>query len=95
VARFAQPSVRRKARLAAAARAAREASRPGSASLGARIGAIPRMDAVPELVLSVFGLADDLLLSVMIATSLLSEADQFLEWEAQQATRYVDSTVFP
>ncbi|MFG1921508.1 YkvA family protein [Cryptosporangium sp. NPDC048952] len=43
MARNASGSLRRKTRLAAAAKVAREASRPGSPSVGARIGAIPRM----------------------------------------------------
>jgi len=43
MARTGSGSLRRKTRLAAAAKVAREASRPGSPSIGARIGAIPRM----------------------------------------------------
>lgn len=43
MARTGSGSMRRKTRLAAAAKVAREASRPGSPSIGARVGAIPRM----------------------------------------------------
>jgi uncharacterized membrane protein YkvA (DUF1232 family) len=49
---------------------------------------ISPIDAVPEAFLAVFGLADDLVLSVMIATSLLREADDFLAWE-EARRRYV------
>jgi uncharacterized membrane protein YkvA (DUF1232 family) len=45
MARTGTGSLRRKTRLAAAAKVAKEATRPGSPSLGARIGAIPRMIA--------------------------------------------------
>ncbi|WP_073258459.1 YkvA family protein [Cryptosporangium aurantiacum] len=45
MARTASGSLRRKTRLAAAAKVAREASRPGSPSIAARLGAIPRMIA--------------------------------------------------
>ena len=43
MARTGSGSLRRKTRLAAAAKVAKEASRPGSPSIGARVGAIPRM----------------------------------------------------
>lgn len=43
MARTGSGSLRRKTRLAAAAKVAREASRPGSPSIGSRVGAIPRM----------------------------------------------------
>ncbi|GAA0255589.1 YkvA family protein [Cryptosporangium japonicum] len=112
MARTGSGPLRRKTRLAAAAKVAREASRPGSPSIGARIGAVPRMirasasgqypglsrlklallgvgvayvvspvDAMPELFMTIFGLADDVAVAVYLAGALFAETDNFLEWE--------------
>ena len=40
------------------------------------------VDLVPELFLTVFGLADDALLVTWLAGSVLAETERFLEWEA-------------
>ncbi|EXG80352.1 YkvA family protein [Cryptosporangium arvum] len=116
MARTGSGPLRRKTRLAAAAKVAREASRPGSPSIGARIGAVPRMirasasgqypglsrlklallgvgvayvvspvDAMPELFMTIFGLADDVAVAVYLAGALFAETDNFLEWERMVA----------
>lgn len=125
MARTARGSLRRKTRLAAAAKAAREASRPGSPSIGARVGAIPRMikasasgrypglsrlklavlgvgvayvvspiDAMPEMFMLLFGLADDVAVAVYLAGALFAETDNFLEWERLVAPPTIDGHAY-
>lgn len=43
------------------------------------------VDAVPELILPLVGLADDALVAAWLAGVLLSETDAFLNWERAQA----------
>ena len=42
------------------------------------------VDLVPELFLTVFGLADDALMVTWLAGSVLAETERFLEWEARR-----------
>ncbi|MGI5212175.1 YkvA family protein [Plantactinospora sp. CA-290183] len=42
------------------------------------------VDVVPELMLAVFGLADDALMVAWLAGSVLSETERFLEWESRR-----------
>ena len=42
------------------------------------------IDAVPEALLLVFGLADDALMITWLAGSMLDETARFLEWESQR-----------
>ncbi|MEV0605128.1 DUF1232 domain-containing protein [Polymorphospora rubra] len=44
------------------------------------------VDLVPELFLTVFGLADDALMATWLAGSILAETERFLEWEAKRST---------
>lgn len=44
------------------------------------------VDLMPELVLSVFGLADDAFVAVWLAGAVLAETERFLEWERRRAT---------
>lgn len=117
---------RRRSRLAAAAKVAKDANRPGSPPIGARLAAIPRMvlasatgrypglsrfklallgvgaayivspiDAVPELVLLVAGVADDIALAVVMAGVLFAETDNFLAWEqARMAPPTIDGHAY-
>ncbi len=41
------------------------------------------VDLMPELFLTVFGLADDALMITWLAGSVLAETERFLEWEAR------------
>jgi hypothetical protein len=43
------------------------------------------IDVVPELFLTIFGLADDALMVTWLAGSVLSETERFLEWEARRS----------
>ena len=43
------------------------------------------VDVMPELFLTVFGLADDALMVTWLAGSILSETGRFLEWEERNA----------
>jgi uncharacterized membrane protein YkvA (DUF1232 family) len=43
------------------------------------------IDAVPEALLFVFGLADDAIMVTWLAGAMLSETERFLEWEKEQA----------
>jgi uncharacterized membrane protein YkvA (DUF1232 family) len=42
------------------------------------------VDFVPELFLTVFGLADDAVMIAWLAGSVLSETDRFIQWEKQR-----------
>ncbi len=42
------------------------------------------VDVVPELLLAVFGLADDALVAAWLAGTVLAEAESFLGWEAER-----------
>ena len=42
------------------------------------------LDLVPELFLTVFGLADDALMITWLAGSVLAETERFLEWETRR-----------
>jgi uncharacterized membrane protein YkvA (DUF1232 family) len=44
------------------------------------------IDLVPELFLTIFGLADDALMITWLAGSVLSETERFLEWERRRDT---------
>jgi len=44
------------------------------------------IDVVPELLLMVFGLADDALMVAWLAGSVLAETERFLAWEARPDT---------
>ncbi|MFX0594204.1 YkvA family protein [Melissospora conviva] len=44
------------------------------------------IDFVPELFLTVFGLADDALMVTWLAGSVLAETQRFLEWEQRRAS---------
>jgi uncharacterized membrane protein YkvA (DUF1232 family) len=102
----------RAARLRAALRVLREMRRPGSAGLGERVAAVPRLaaatargrypglsrsrlamlvvgavylvspiDILPEGVLLLLGLADDVAVAAWLAAQLLVETDRYLVWE--------------
>ena len=43
------------------------------------------VDVVPELLMAVFGLADDALMIAWLAGSVLSETERFIEWEQRRA----------
>jgi uncharacterized membrane protein YkvA (DUF1232 family) len=43
------------------------------------------VDLAPELLLAVFGLADDAVMIAWLAGSVLSETERFLEWERRRA----------
>ena len=52
--------------------------------LGLLIGVlyvVSPVDLVPELVLSLFGFADDALVAAWVAGAVLAEVDGFLDWE--------------
>jgi uncharacterized membrane protein YkvA (DUF1232 family) len=51
----------------------------------ATIYVVSPVDFVPELLLSVFGLADDAVAAVWLAGMVLSETERFLEWEKRRA----------
>jgi uncharacterized membrane protein YkvA (DUF1232 family) len=42
------------------------------------------VDLMPELLLAVFGLADDALMIAWLAGSVLAETERFLAWEARE-----------
>ncbi len=42
------------------------------------------LDGLPELLLSIFGLIDDLFVAGWLAGALISETERFLEWEKAQ-----------
>jgi uncharacterized membrane protein YkvA (DUF1232 family) len=44
------------------------------------------IDLIPEGVLLVFGLADDVLMATWLAGAVLGETERFLEWERRRAT---------
>ncbi len=44
------------------------------------------VDAVPELLLTVFGLIDDAVMITWLAGSVLSETERFLEWETRRSS---------
>ena len=51
------------------------------------------VDAMPELIMTVFGLADDALMITWLAGSVLSETERFLEWEKARAAVLPGSVV--
>ena len=51
------------------------------------------VDVVPELLLSVFGLADDAMMITWLAGSVLSETERFLEWERRRSTTLTGALV--
>lgn len=51
---------------------------------GAMVYVVSPVDLAPELLLSVFGLADDALMVAWLAGSVLSETERFLSWEAER-----------
>jgi uncharacterized membrane protein YkvA (DUF1232 family) len=48
------------------------------------------IDLVPEAVLTIFGLGDDLIMITWLAGAVLSETERFLIWERERA-RIVDA----
>jgi uncharacterized membrane protein YkvA (DUF1232 family) len=52
----------------------------------ATIYVVSPVDFVPELFLTVFGLADDAVMIAWLAGSILAETGRFLEWEKQRDT---------
>lgn len=62
-------------------------SRGKLAMLGAAAAyVVSPIDLMPEIIFWVLGLADDLLVGGWLATTLLSQADDYLAWEQHQAT---------
>jgi uncharacterized membrane protein YkvA (DUF1232 family) len=59
----------------------------------ATIYVVSPVDAVPEALLLVVGLADDAVMITWLAGSVLSETERFLEWEKQQASIVAGSVV--
>ncbi len=51
------------------------------------------VDVVPELFLTIFGLADDALMVAWLAGSVLAETERFLDWEARRAAVVPGSVV--
>ena len=51
------------------------------------------VDFMPELLMSVFGLADDAVMIAWLAGAVLSETGRFLEWERARATVLPGSVV--
>lgn len=47
---------------------------------------ISPVDFIPEVVFFVFGLADDVLIGSFLAASVLSETDDYLQWEHTHAS---------
>lgn len=55
--------------------------------VGLAVGAlyvVSPVDVVPELLLNVFGLADDALVAAWLAGAVLAEVDGFLDWERSE-----------
>lgn len=52
------------------------------------------IDFIPEGVLLLLGLADDVIAATWLAGALLAETERFLEWESRRA-RVVTATVLP
>jgi uncharacterized membrane protein YkvA (DUF1232 family) len=50
------------------------------------------IDAMPELVMMLFGIADDAIVVTWLAGAVLAETERFLAWEARRA-RVVPGTV--
>jgi uncharacterized membrane protein YkvA (DUF1232 family) len=59
----------------------------------ATVYVVSPIDAVPEMFLWVFGLADDAVMITWLAGSILSETGRFLEWEAQRNAVIAGSVV--
>jgi uncharacterized membrane protein YkvA (DUF1232 family) len=51
------------------------------------------VDIMPELIMSVFGLADDALMITWLAGSVLSETERFIQWEKARAAVLPGSVV--
>jgi uncharacterized membrane protein YkvA (DUF1232 family) len=51
----------------------------------ATVYVVSPIDAVPEALLLVLGLADDAIMITWLAGSVLSETERFLEWEKERA----------
>ncbi|WP_088320767.1 YkvA family protein [Kineosporia sp. R_H_3] len=43
------------------------------------------VDAIPEIIVPILGFGDDAVVAAFVFGSLLSEADAFLEWEAEKS----------
>lgn len=52
--------------------------------VAATLYVVSPVDAVPELLLMLLGMVDDVILITWLAGSVLSETERFLEWEARQ-----------
>ncbi|WP_082127106.1 YkvA family protein [Allosalinactinospora lopnorensis] len=50
------------------------------------------VDLVPELFIPLFGLADDAVIAIWLASGLMSETERFLEWE-RYGPQYVQGHV--
>ncbi|HVN12833.1 MAG TPA: DUF1232 domain-containing protein [Kineosporiaceae bacterium] len=53
------------------------------------------LDLMPEILLGVFGLGDDALVTAWVVGALLGETDAFLRWEAAGRARVVVGQVVP
>ena len=63
-------------------------SRIALAALGV-IYVLSPVDAMPELLIGVFGLGDDAFVTAWVVGALLGETDAFLRWEAARGPRVV------
>ncbi|MGC5018458.1 DUF1232 domain-containing protein [Micromonospora sp. DT47] len=52
----------------------------------AAVYVVSPVDVVPELLLTVLGLVDDVVMVTWLAGSVLSETERFLEWEARRSS---------
>lgn len=61
--------------------------------LGAVAYVVSPIDLIPELALSVFGLADDAVVVSWIAATVVNETESFLAWERTTPARSAHETV--
>lgn len=61
--------------------------------LAALVYVLSPVDLVPELFIPLFGLADDAVVAVWLASGLMGETERFLEWERGQGGEYVQGRV--
>lgn len=55
------------------------------AVLAGLVYVVSPIDLVPEVLLGIFGLADDALVAAWVAGAVLSEVDAYLDWEHAEA----------
>ena len=53
------------------------------------------IDAMPELLFTVFGLGDDALVAAWLAGTVLAETEEYLRWESAEVSRRRRSRVVP